>query len=73
LEKYTYLREFADSWGLLFMLLFFLSIVVFSFRPGNKSRHKEAANIALRGGDDLAADIAQITTLNSNDEKERRE
>jgi len=73
MEHYTSLRAFADSWGLLIMFAFFLSAIAFSFRPGNRKRHQDAANIALRGGDDLAQDITHISTPSSDKEKEHRE
>ena len=43
METYTFLREFADSWMLLALTLFFLGVVVWAFRPG-------AARPAGRGG-----------------------
>ena len=53
MDKYTVLREFADSWGLLAMFLFFIGVVLYTFRPGSKSVHADAANIPLRHGDRL--------------------
>ncbi len=61
MDTYSTLRHFADSWGLLAMVLFFGSIILFTFRPGSTSVHKDAANIPLRHGDDLEADTAQKT------------
>lgn len=57
MDKYTILREFADSWGLLAMFLFFIGVVLFTFRPGSKSIHSDAANIPLRHGDRLEDEI----------------
>jgi cytochrome c oxidase cbb3-type subunit 4 len=48
MEKYTFLREFADSWGLLAMMLFFIGAIVILFRPGAKAMHDDAAGIPLR-------------------------
>jgi cytochrome c oxidase cbb3-type subunit IV len=45
---YDTMREFADSWGLLAMTIFFIGVVVFAFRPGSKKRAEEAASIPLR-------------------------
>ncbi|MCV0369546.1 MULTISPECIES: CcoQ/FixQ family Cbb3-type cytochrome c oxidase assembly chaperone [Filomicrobium] len=45
---YHSLREFADSWGLLFLTVFFLGVVVFAFRPGSKKAADEAARIPLK-------------------------
>jgi cytochrome c oxidase cbb3-type subunit 4 len=47
MDTYTALREFADSWGLLAMTLFFLGVVVFAFRPGSRKTANEAARIPL--------------------------
>ena len=43
METYTALRHFADSWGLLGMVLFFIGAVIFAFRPGSRARADEAA------------------------------
>lgn len=56
MDKYSILREFADSWGLLAMFLFFLGVVLWTFRPGSKAIHKDAANIPLRHGDHLESE-----------------
>lgn len=48
MEIYSFLREFADSWGLLFMFLAFIFIVFWAFRPGSREAHKDAAQIPLR-------------------------
>ncbi len=36
MEIYTLLREFADSWVLLVLTLFFVGVFVWAFRPGSK-------------------------------------
>ncbi|MDL2403478.1 cbb3-type cytochrome c oxidase subunit 3 [Rhizobium mayense] len=48
METYTALRHFADSWGLLAMVLFFTGAIVFAFRPGSKRIVADAADIPLR-------------------------
>ncbi|MBA3041843.1 MAG: CcoQ/FixQ family Cbb3-type cytochrome c oxidase assembly chaperone [Alphaproteobacteria bacterium] len=48
METYTAMRHFADSWGLLAMTLFFVGVVVFTFRPGGKKVADEAASIPLK-------------------------
>jgi cytochrome c oxidase cbb3-type subunit IV len=47
METYTAMREFADSWALLGMTLFFIGVVVFAFRPGGGSAAARAARIPL--------------------------
>ena len=45
---YESLRQFADSWGLLYMVVLFVGIVAFTFRPGSKKIADEIANIPLK-------------------------
>ncbi|AZN98909.1 MULTISPECIES: cbb3-type cytochrome c oxidase subunit 3 [unclassified Mesorhizobium] len=45
---YNLMREFADSWGLLAMALFFVGTVAFAFRPGSRKQADEAARIPLK-------------------------
>ncbi|MBB4188175.1 cytochrome c oxidase cbb3-type subunit 4 [Sinorhizobium terangae] len=45
METYTLMRHFADSWGLLAMMLFFLGVVAFIFLPGAKKAAERAASI----------------------------
>ena len=51
METYTLLRSFADSWGLLAMTLFFIGVVIFTFRPGSRRTHADIADIPLRNDD----------------------
>jgi cytochrome c oxidase cbb3-type subunit 4 len=44
---YETLRHFADSWGLLYMVGIFLTVIFFVLRPGAKARALEAARIPL--------------------------
>ena len=48
MDTYSILREFADSWALLAMFLFFAGVIVFAFRPGAKAIHDDNARIPLR-------------------------
>ncbi len=48
METYTAMRQFADSWGMVGMGLFFLGVIVFTLRPGGKRQAQEAANIPLK-------------------------
>jgi len=45
--EYESLRQFADSWGLLYMVVIFIGVVAFTFRPGSKEKADEIANIPL--------------------------
>lgn len=48
METYTAMRQFADSWALLGMALFFVATVIFVFRPGSRKNADEAARIPLK-------------------------
>lgn len=72
MDTYSILREFADSWGLLAMALFFLGVVLYTFRPGSRSVHSDAANIPLRHGDVLEDDPMAAETNSINPRKEAR-
>ena len=48
MDVYTALRQFADSWALLGMTLFFVGVVLFTLRPGAKSLAQDAAQIPLK-------------------------
>lgn len=58
METYSLLRNFADSWHLLFMTLFFLGVVVWAMRPGSNRVHKDVANSIFRNDDRPAQDRA---------------
>lgn len=42
------LRHLADTWGLLSLVIMFLLIVLFTFRPGSRKWHDDAAKIPLK-------------------------
>jgi len=48
MSHYDLLREFADSWGLLMMVVLFVGVILFTFRPGSARLHKEMALLPLR-------------------------
>lgn len=48
MSKYDLLRTFADSWGLLLLVLIFVGVVVFTFRPGSTKLHADLAALPLR-------------------------
>ncbi|HEY0854691.1 MAG TPA: cbb3-type cytochrome c oxidase subunit 3 [Devosia sp.] len=45
---YDMLRHFADSWGLLYMMAIFLTVVFMIVRPGAKAHAQAAALIPLK-------------------------
>jgi cytochrome c oxidase cbb3-type subunit 4 len=42
---YETLRQFADSWGLLYLFLIFIVVVAYVFRPGSSRKARDAARI----------------------------
>ncbi|MEM0976817.1 MAG: cbb3-type cytochrome c oxidase subunit 3 [Pseudomonadota bacterium] len=48
MDTYSLLREFADSWALLFLFAFFLGACIWAFWPGRGDEHSDAAGIPLR-------------------------
>ncbi|WP_424965457.1 MULTISPECIES: cbb3-type cytochrome oxidase subunit 3 [unclassified Dinoroseobacter] len=54
-DTYSILRQFADSWMLLFLFSFFIVVVLWALRPGSKNTHKDVANIPFRYEDKPAA------------------
>ena len=42
---YSLLRQFADSWGLLYLFALFIGVIVFTFRPGSKEKADQIARI----------------------------
>ncbi|MBA3908430.1 MAG: CcoQ/FixQ family Cbb3-type cytochrome c oxidase assembly chaperone [Rhodobacter sp.] len=51
METYSFLRNLADSWFLLAMMLGFLGLCVWAFRPGSRKTHDELANSIFRNDD----------------------
>ena len=49
---YETLRHFADSYGLVVMLLIFLALCAWPFRPGSKNRNRAAARSIFKDGID---------------------
>ncbi|MGL6208233.1 MAG: cbb3-type cytochrome c oxidase subunit 3 [Paracoccaceae bacterium] len=48
METYTLMRAFADSWMLLGLMLFFVGMVVWVFRPAAKPLQQDAARMIFR-------------------------
>lgn len=48
MDTYSLLREFADSWFLVAMLVFFLAVVIWAYLPSQKAARDDAAGIPLR-------------------------
>lgn len=48
MDTYTITRAFADSWGLLALFLFFVGVIIWVYRPGSTSEHRDSAAIPFR-------------------------
>ncbi|UXU76374.1 MULTISPECIES: cbb3-type cytochrome c oxidase subunit 3 [unclassified Paracoccus (in: a-proteobacteria)] len=48
MDRYSILRQLADSWVLLLLVLFFLGAVLFAFRPGSSPLQRDAARSIFR-------------------------
>lgn len=42
------MRQFADSWGLLGMAVFFVIAIAFALRPGARAQYEDAAQIPFK-------------------------
>lgn len=51
METYSFLRELADSWALVVLVLFFVGVIAFVFRPGSRRAHNDAATSIFRHED----------------------
>ncbi|MBW7055181.1 cbb3-type cytochrome c oxidase subunit 3 [Paracoccus bogoriensis] len=56
METYTFLRAMADSWALLVLVLIFLGVIAFVFRPGSRRVQKDAAESIFRNESRPAAE-----------------
>lgn len=68
MDTYSWMREFADSWALLALFLFFLGVIVWAFRPGSRETHRDAGSIPFRNDtiparDDATGDAGPDDTL----------
>jgi cytochrome c oxidase cbb3-type subunit IV len=50
-STYETLRQFADSWGLLFMVATFLALVLWPFRPGAREDNQAAKTMIFKDDD----------------------
>ena len=62
MDTYSWMRQFADSWMLLAMTLFFLGVVVWAFRPGSRKTHQDTSNIPFRNDNTSPCDSDENRT-----------
>jgi cytochrome c oxidase cbb3-type subunit 4 len=56
MEHYSFLRQFADSWMLLALVVFFVAVILWVFRPGSSKTYRDTAEIPFRHEDKPATD-----------------
>ncbi|KPP93154.1 MAG: cbb3-type cytochrome c oxidase subunit IV CcoQ [Rhodobacteraceae bacterium HLUCCA08] len=56
MDTYSLLRQIADSWVMLFLLIFFIGTWFWAFRPGSRPIHDDAAQVPFRHEDAPAED-----------------
>ncbi|MDZ4310765.1 MAG: cbb3-type cytochrome c oxidase subunit 3 [Cypionkella sp.] len=72
MDTYSLLREFADSWMLLFLTLVFLGVFVWAWRPGSRPVHDDIANSIFRH-DKKPAQGSELRDLRSADARQTEE
>ena len=45
---YQTVSKFAQTWGLLYMVILFVGAVFYAFKPGSKKKFEDAAHNALK-------------------------
>ena len=68
METYSLLREFADSWMLLALTIFYVGVFIWVVRPGSNRVHDEIRQIPLR--DEIIGDpdrIVDVDTFTGDD------
>ncbi len=67
MDFYSYLREFADSWVLLAMFVFFVGVGIWAFLPSQESNRQDASMIPFRND---APDLARSATSEAGQSKD---
>ncbi len=44
---YESVSQFAQTWGLLYLVALFIAVLIYAFRPGNRKKFEDAARIPL--------------------------
>lgn len=56
MDTYSMLRQFADSWALLLLFLFFIGVIFYAWRPGSSGLHADAGKVPFRHDDRPSVD-----------------
>lgn len=52
MEKYTFLRQMADSWMLLALVAVFGLVIFWAYRPGSRRMHDDTSQIPFRNDEE---------------------
>jgi cytochrome c oxidase cbb3-type subunit 4 len=61
MDTYSMLRQIADSWVLLAMVIFFIGVVFWAFRPGSSASQRDTADIPFRNEQSPVGDKDEIS------------
>ena len=56
MDTYSWTREFADSWGLLGLFLFYIGACIWAFLPSQRKAREDASGIPFRNEHAQAVD-----------------
>lgn len=62
MDTYTIMRVFAASWALVALMLFFIGVVIWAFRPGSRRLHDDIARSIFRNDKRPAPEAAAPTS-----------
>ena len=59
-STYSIMQIFAGTWGLVYMFLVFIGVILWAFRPGSRDVHRDTANIPFRHDDKPARSMRTV-------------
>jgi cytochrome c oxidase cbb3-type subunit 4 len=65
--EYEAARDFADTWGLVFLVVIFLVIIFYIFRRGATERYKRAARIPMDAPENPADSDKRMNEIKSGE------
>lgn len=60
MENYSFLRELADSWVLLAMVVFYIGVILWAYRPGSRKTHDDIASIPFRNDEPVSESLRPL-------------
>jgi cytochrome c oxidase cbb3-type subunit 4 len=65
--SYQAARDFADTWGLVFLVVLFVVILIYIFRRGATERYKRAARIPMDAPENPAPSDKRLNEIKSEE------